>query len=225
MAAECGGVARIGIERQAILAENRLLLWKAVRLLIVLRERTGLVLARFDIRLIERVDADDCAGYGDRDLPAEELLADMPNIRHADPHDRMASPLQRRDRLLLSKVNLPIQLQVDEESVAPIAVGARERLPGQGNQAPPLLTGAFGEKLLQPCAQIGDSWRRDDRYFVATEPRRGDTECDAELDPRILNRWDVRTARALHLPRRVKQPMTSTPIAAAGAKPNFDSTE
>ena len=77
--AELGGVARIGIERQAILAEHRRLCRQAMRLLVILGQRARLVLARLDVRLVERIDADDRAGHRGRDLPAEEFLTDVPS--------------------------------------------------------------------------------------------------------------------------------------------------
>ena len=66
-----------------------------MRFLVVLGQRARLVLARLDIRLVERIDADDRAGDGGGDLPAEEFLADVPDILHADPRNRMAGLLQR----------------------------------------------------------------------------------------------------------------------------------
>ena len=72
-----------------------------MRFLIVVGQRARLVLARLDIRLVERIDADDRAGHRSGDLPAEEFLADVPDILHADPRHRMACLLQRRHRLAL----------------------------------------------------------------------------------------------------------------------------
>ena len=50
-------------------------------------QRAGRDLARLDIGLIERVDADDGAGDRDGHFPAEELLTDV-----VDVSDRQSSP-------------------------------------------------------------------------------------------------------------------------------------
>ena len=95
----------IGVKGEAVLAKHRLLFRQAMRLLVVVGQRARLVLARLDIRLVERVDADDRAGDRGGDLPAEEFLADVPDVLHADPRDRMAGPLQRRHRLALRRID------------------------------------------------------------------------------------------------------------------------
>ena len=198
MPAELGGVARIGIEGHAILAEYRRLFGQAMRLLVGLGQRARLVLARLDIRLVERVDADDRAGHGGGDLPAEEFLADVPDILHADPRDRMAGPLQRLHRLALRRIGLPVQLQVGEEPVAAVALGRGERLAGQRDQPAPLLARALRQKLLQPGAEIGDPRRGNDRHLVAAEARCRDAHGDAELHARIFRRRHVGAAGSLH---------------------------
>ena len=61
-------------------------------------------LARFDVGLIERVDAEDRSGDGRRDLPAEELLAEVVQVVERDAHDRMTGPLEGFDRCVLRRV-------------------------------------------------------------------------------------------------------------------------
>ena len=120
--------------------------------------------------MVEWVDADDRAGHCGRYLPAEEFLTDVPYVLHADPRDRMAGPLQRFHRLSLRRINLPVQLQVGEEPVAPVALGRSERLTGQRDQPASVLARTLREKLLQPGAEIGDPRRGNDRHLVAAEP-------------------------------------------------------
>ena len=199
MLAELGRVARIGIEGQAVLAEHRRLLGQAMRLLVFVGQRARLVLARLDIRLIERVDADDRAGHGGGDLPAEEFLADMPDILDADARDRMAGLLQRLHRLALRRIDLPVQLQIGEESVVAVAIRRGERLAGERDQSTALLAGTFRQKLLQPGAEIGDYGRGDDRHLVASEARCSDTHGDAELHARIFRTAGHRGRRTVAL--------------------------
>ena len=125
MPTKLGRIARIGIESHAILAKQRRVFGQTMRFLIGIGQRARLVLARLDIRLVERVDADDRAGDGGGDLPAEEFLADVPDILYADSRDRMAGPLQRLHGLALRRIDLPVQLQIGEEPVAAVALGRR----------------------------------------------------------------------------------------------------
>src|SRR5208283_1151270 len=84
---ELGAVLRIRIEREAVFAEQRLLLGQLMRLLIFRAERARLRLARLDVGLVEGVDAEHRAGDGGRDLEAEELLAQVRNVPHDDARD------------------------------------------------------------------------------------------------------------------------------------------
>ncbi len=197
-----------------------------MRFLVVIGQRARLVLARLDIRLVERIDADDRAGDGGGDLPAEEFLADVPDILHADPRDRMAGPLQRLHRLALRRIDLPVQLQIGEEPVAAVALGHGERLAGQRDQPASLLACTLRQKLLQPRAEIGDSWRGNDRHLVAAEARCRDAHGDAELHTRILRGRAHRRRRIVASSASSQaDASTSRPMAAAGTRPNFDSTE
>src|SRR5208283_2388952 len=98
---ELGAVLRIRIEREAVFAEQRLLLGQLMRLLIFRAERARLRLARLDVGLVEGVDAEHRAGDGGRDLEAEELLAQVRNVPHDDARDGMSRPRQRLDELPL----------------------------------------------------------------------------------------------------------------------------
>src|SRR6185437_14810896 len=144
VAAELARIARIGVESHAVLTEYRLLPRKIVRLLELVGQRPRLLLACLHVRLVERVDADDGAGHGCRDLPAEEFLADMPDILDPDPRDRMPRPLQRLYRLALRAIGMSVQLQIGEEPVTAVAVGRGERLVRQRNEAASLLPRALG---------------------------------------------------------------------------------
>ena len=225
MPAKLGGIARIGVESQPVLAEHRCLFGQAMRLFEVVGQRARLILARLDIRLVKGINANDRASHGGRDLPAEEFLAYVPDVLHADTSDRMARPLQRRHRLALQCILLSLKLKVGKEPVVAIAFGCCKRLVCERDQPAPVLARAFRQKLFQPSAEIGDSRRRNDRDLVAAEARGRNTHGDAELHAWILRRGYVGATGPLHRPNRLEQPSKSRPIAAAGTRPNFDSTE
>ena len=83
------------------------------------RQLAGLHLARFDVGLIERIDADDRARDGGRDLEAEEFLADMLGGFLHDADDRVSGRFQRRQLGLVFRSPLAGEPQVDEEAVLP----------------------------------------------------------------------------------------------------------
>ena len=58
-------------------------------------------LAGFHVRLIEGVDAENGTGDGRRELPAEELLAEVVGIVERNAHDRMPGSLQLVQRTCL----------------------------------------------------------------------------------------------------------------------------
>src|SRR6185437_8636865 len=107
---EFGCIARIGVDSQAVLAEHWLVLWQAMRFLVVLGQCACLIFACLYIRLVEGVNADDRACHGSGNLPTEKLLADVPAVLHADARDRMAGPLEGFHRLALRGIDLPVQL-------------------------------------------------------------------------------------------------------------------
>ena len=61
----------------------------------------GLDFARFDVGLIERIDAEHRAGDRGRDLEAEKFLADMLDRFLRDADHGMAGLLQRRELALM----------------------------------------------------------------------------------------------------------------------------
>src|SRR5665213_2253061 len=75
--AERLAVLVVGEDRKAALLQERLFLRQLSGLLIGGGQLFRLDLAGLDIRLIERIDAEDRARAGGGELPAEELLADV----------------------------------------------------------------------------------------------------------------------------------------------------
>ena len=76
-----------------------------------------LVLARLDVRLIERIDAEDRARNGRGELPAEEFLADVIAIGDGDAHDRMTGAFERGDRVILLRIRFARQPHIDEQAI------------------------------------------------------------------------------------------------------------
>ena len=112
-----------------------------MRFLVLLGQRARFFLAGLDIRLVERVDADDRASHRHRDLPAEEFLTDMRDIRHADPRDWMACLFQCRHGLTLRRIALPVELQIGKEPILAVAFRGGHRLVGYRDQPKPALAG------------------------------------------------------------------------------------
>ena len=83
--------------------EDRRVRGERAGLFISVGELARLDLARFDIRLIERIDADDGSGDGGRDLEAEELLGNQICRGEPDAHDGLTGALQRRHGLVLGR--------------------------------------------------------------------------------------------------------------------------
>src|SRR5581483_12186009 len=103
-----------------------------------------LVLRHLHVRLVERVDAEDRAGDRGRELPAEELLAELVRVGDADllplPVGAVDVLARARDEpLALLAGRLRQQLlgpqaeaagvRVDEDLVAPVAPALAEREP------------------------------------------------------------------------------------------------
>ncbi len=80
LAIERGGIFFVGVQLDAVAVKE----WSFIRQLAVFfvlaGQFFGFDLAGFHIRLIEGVDADDGAGDGGGDFPAEEFLAEIVNV-------------------------------------------------------------------------------------------------------------------------------------------------
>src|SRR5215831_12366934 len=98
------------------------------RRLVVIGERARRDLARLDVRLIERIDAEDGARDGRRDLPAKELGAELVGVVDAEPYDRLTGALERRHRVVLRRIGGRGQTDVDELAIVAVHGGRTERL-------------------------------------------------------------------------------------------------
>src|SRR5262249_39348207 len=111
------------IEREATLFENGRLWRQRATRLISGGKLAGLLLACFDVGLVERVDPEDRARYRGRDLPTENLLTDVVAVGHIDPHDGMPRLFERGDGLVLLPIGPAGQPHVDKQAILAVDVG------------------------------------------------------------------------------------------------------
>src|SRR5262249_40027961 len=111
------------------------------RLLECRHQRARPLLARLDIRLVERIDPDDGARGSYRKLEAEELLRDVVWRLQHDAHNRMSGLLQCVQRARVVGIGLVCGPQIDEEPVIAINAGRADWLPIDGDQALAVLPG------------------------------------------------------------------------------------
>ena len=91
------GCLLIGEQRKIAVLGEGLFSGQLPRRLVCLGQTTGSNLARFDVRLIERIDLQNRARHGGGDLPSEELLRQIPPILTTDAHDGMPALAERVD--------------------------------------------------------------------------------------------------------------------------------
>src|SRR5882762_9757671 len=105
----------------AFLLEERRFWWKTSGRFVLARQFLGFHLARFDIRLVEGVDAEDGACDGRGDFPAEEFLPEIVSILESDAHDGVPSLFERGNRGILRLVWLRRQPQISEDPIVAIS--------------------------------------------------------------------------------------------------------
>ena len=138
------------------------------RFLVLVRQPTRRDLARLDVGLVEHVDAEHGARDGRRELPPEELGAEVVEIVHRDPDDRVSRALERLHHAVLMLVRRGREPEVHEEAVRAVDLGRAEGLAVDGDQPLPLLASRLGEELLEPRAEVVDRGRHDQRDLVAS---------------------------------------------------------
>ena len=170
------------------------------RLLVLVGQPARGELARLDVRLVERMDVEDRAGHGGRELPAEELGTEIVRVVYHDPDQRLARALERLDAEILLRVGRRGQPQVDEEAVDAVDLGGAEGLAIDRDEALSLLAGGLGQELLEPGAEGVDRGRGDERGLVASVLGEH-AHHDPEHGAGILFHRDTRRAGARHLGR------------------------
>ena len=154
---EHGGIRRVSEQRNLPLGEEGSLGGQRSGALVIGRQLARRDLAGLDVRLVERVDPEDRAGHRHGDFPAEELLSQVVFVVQIEADHRVAGPRQRLERLVLCRVRRRSQTRVDEEAVAAVRLGGRERLAVDRDDALAILAGGLADQLLEPGAERGDA--------------------------------------------------------------------
>ncbi len=89
------GIGFVGKQLDAVLFENRLFGWKRARLFKLGGQIAGGDFAGFDVRLIERIDAEDGACDRGGDLPLEHGLTEIVKIADHHAENRFARFFER----------------------------------------------------------------------------------------------------------------------------------
>ena len=144
----------VGEQLHATVFKHRLFGRQGTGFLIFGSEVTGGDLTGFHIRLIEWIDADDRSRHSGGDLPTEELLTQIVNVRHRDAHHRMPSFFERRHLPILLRLRSSLETHIRENAIVPIKFRRAQPLPIYGDDAFPLFAGGLGQELLKPCAQV-----------------------------------------------------------------------
>ncbi len=197
-------VARIGEQFDPVAFEEGARLGQRPSLLVGLGQVAGLDLGRFDIRLIEGVDADDRAGDCGGHFPPEKLLPELHHVGHGDPHHRVSRSFQRGNRPLLLGIPVGGEPEIGKNAITAVDSRRAQRLGVERHDAFAELAGGFGEKLFEPGAEIGDAGRRNNRHLVAPAPL-GGPEDRTEDHARVLDGRRARGAGPHHLGRTFKE--------------------
>ena len=125
--AECLDMVLVGVKADDVRLEERLLLWQRAALLVGRGQLACLLLACFDIGLVEWIDADDRAGDSRRDLETEELLANCIVVGDVDANDGMPHRFDGIHGVVLRVVRFGREAQIDKHAVTAVCRGVAER--------------------------------------------------------------------------------------------------
>src|SRR5579871_1197124 len=175
-----GGVGENG---HAVVYKIRALAGGRIAAFDAIGQGARLLLRRFDIRLVEGVDAEYRAGDGNRHFPDEEQLRNLVTVRDSEFHYRMAAALERGKRRV--RRVLFAQTQMYEHAILAVGLTIAERFPVDGYQAFPLLARGLRNQLFEPGADAGDFGSSNNRDLVTVEFAREHAERDPEPYARI----------------------------------------
>ena len=201
-ASELGDVHIVGVERDAVFAEERRLTRQGARFLEGGGQLARLDLAGLDVGLIERIDVQHRPRDGDRHLQEIEHLAQLIRLGDRDAHDRMPGRLERRQRRRLGGLAVA---QVEEDAVLAVVLGRRHRLAVDRDQAFAPLAGRFRDELFGPGADARIGGCCKDRHLVAAVVERQAAQGDAKPCARIHRRGHARRAAVDHALGRGQQ--------------------
>ncbi len=149
---ESGGVALVGKKFDSAAFEEGSFRRQAARGFVFGGELAGFDFAGFDVRLIERIDADNGAGDGSGNFPAKEFLAERVDVRKGDANDGMTGFFESGDGGILGFVGFGGQAQIGEDTVVAVSLRLGKLFAIHGNDAPADFSGRFGDELLEPGA-------------------------------------------------------------------------
>ena len=208
-------VSRIGEEPDPLGLQDRRFGRQASRLLERVREPPRRDLAGLDVGLVERIDPQDRAGDGRRELPAEELRPDLVRRGDLDPDHGLPGRLEARHRAVLGGVRRRVEPQVDEQAVPAIELRGAEGLAVDRDEALARLPGRLGQELLEPGPEIVDPRRGDQRDLVAP-PAPEHAQDGPEHRAGIVLGTPPGPAGARHRLRRAEQPRDVEPHEGRG---------
>src|SRR5260370_40081177 len=188
----------------AVLIQNGLLCRQRSRAFVFCRQVAGGDFTCLDVRLIERIDADDRSSNRSCYFPPEELLTQVIRFTHSYAADGLPSPFERGHLLVLSRVGRRLQPQVGKDTVLTVDFDGTQLFAIHGNNAMSLLAGRFCDELLEPGTQAGNSQRGNDGDLVTTVGGKG-SENDAEDDPRFVIHGNASLPAVTHLFATIKK--------------------
>ena len=163
----------------------------------------GELLRLLDVGLVERVDAEDRPGDRGRDLPADELPAEVDRVGERDADHRVAALRECVGEGRPAAVAAAVERDAHEHPVIAVGLGGADRLAVDRHDAGAALAGALGDELLGPGPERGDLVVGQERELVAARRREG-AEGEPERDARVGVGVGL-AARAEHRARRGEQ--------------------
>ena len=150
------GVGRIRKQADLVFLQQRRLRRQLARFFECACQLARGELAGLDIGLVERVDSEHGAGDSRGDLPAEKFLAELYPVLEQNTHDRVAGALQRRDGIVLFSIRCAVQAHINEQAVITVDLRRADALTVDRHNPFALLTGRFGDELLEPAPEGRD---------------------------------------------------------------------
>src|SRR5258708_8469317 len=100
--------------------------------------------------MVEGVYADDRAGHGCCNLPAEEFFADRVWILHCDSHDRLAHFLQGFDGGILRAIGCGFETEIREDAIGARVLRLCDAFAVHAHNYLPTPSAGFRDELLEP---------------------------------------------------------------------------
>ena len=174
------------------------------------------VLRLLHVGFVERVDAQGRSGHRGRELPAEELGAEVEQVGHLQCHDGMSRPSESTDGAI--ERGVVADAEGHEQAVVAVHGGITKWLGADGDDALALLACALGDELLGPERELGNTVGREDGHLVApgsVEQSHRRAQCQAAVE--VGGR--ARGARTAHVACAVEQGLDVDARDSGGYQP------